>query len=173
MGFGAPLLLVGLAALAIPPIIHLLNRRRYDVVDWGAMRFLQISEITRRRILIEEILLMLLRIGLLAVFVLGLASPWWQDSLFRKLGTRPNRDVVLVIDGSYSMGAEATGRSAHDTAKEWALNYVNDLQPGDSIAVLQAKQQVVPVVGTLSTDFNRVRNQIRQLPSPSGGCDWP
>src|SRR5262245_8041038 len=35
---------VGLTALAIPVIIHLLNRRRYDVVDWGAMQFLQISE---------------------------------------------------------------------------------------------------------------------------------
>src|SRR5437660_4790321 len=103
MGFGAPLLLVGLAALAIPPIIHLLNRRRYEVVDWGAMRFLQISEVTRRRILIEEILLMLLRMGLLGVLVVGLASPWLQSQAFSQLGTRPNRDVVIVIDGSYSM----------------------------------------------------------------------
>src|SRR5439155_8667489 len=109
MCFAAPLLLFGLFAVAIPPIIHLLNRRRYDVVDWGAMRFLQISEVTRRRILIEEILLMLLRIGLLAVFVLGLASPWLQSETFTQLGTRPNRDVVIVIDGSYSMGATVTG----------------------------------------------------------------
>ena len=150
MGFGAPLLLIGLAALAIPPIIHLLNRRRYDVVDWGAMRFLQVSEVTRRRLLIEEILLMLLRIGLLAVFVVGLASPWWDSPVFTKVGTRPNRDVVLVIDGSYSMGATVTGRSAHEEAKEWALAFVGDLQAGDNVAVLQAKQQVVPVVGTLS-----------------------
>jgi hypothetical protein len=173
MGFGAPLLLIGLAALAIPPIIHLLNRRRYEVVDWGAMRFLQISEVTRRRILIEEILLMLLRIGLLAVFVLGLASPWLQSETFARFGTRPNRDVVLVIDGSYSMGATVTDRSAHDAAKEWALAFVSDLQAGDNVAVLQAKQQVVPVVGTLSADLERVRDKINQLPEPSGGCDWP
>ena len=69
-------MLVGLAALAIPPIIHLLNRRRYDVVDWGAMQFLQISEVTRRRLLIEELLLMLLRMGLIAVLVLALAGPF-------------------------------------------------------------------------------------------------
>jgi hypothetical protein len=173
MGFGAPLLLIGLGALAIPPIIHLLNRRRYDVVDWGAMRFLQVSEVTRRRLLIEEILLMLLRIGLLGVFVLGLASPWLQGGTFTRLGTRPNRDVVLVIDGSYSMGATVTGRSAHEAAKEWALAYVSDLQPGDTVAVLQAKQQVVPVVGTISADLERVRDRIGQLPEPAGGCDWP
>src|SRR5262245_50008733 len=114
--FGAPLLLFGLFAVAIPPIIHLLNRRRYDVVDWGAMSFLQVSDVTRRRILIEEILLMLLRIGVLAVFAVALASPWYTSRYFRTPGTRPNRDVVLVIDGSYSMGADATGRSAHDAA---------------------------------------------------------
>ena len=52
MGFGLNLLmLLGLAGLAIPPIIHLLNRRRYDVVHWGAMQFLEISETTRRRLL--------------------------------------------------------------------------------------------------------------------------
>ena len=59
MSFGLlnALMLLGLAGLAIPPIIHLLNRRRFDVVDWGAMQFLQISETTRRRLLIEELLL--------------------------------------------------------------------------------------------------------------------
>src|SRR4051812_39876238 len=105
MCFAAPLLLFGLAVLVIPPIIHLLNRRRYEVVDWGAMRFLQISEVTRRRILIEELILMLLRIGLLAVLVLGLASPWLAGPASTSLGNRPNRDVVLILDGSDSMSA--------------------------------------------------------------------
>jgi von Willebrand factor type A domain/Aerotolerance regulator N-terminal len=173
MGFGAPLLLLGLAALAIPPIIHLLNRRRYEVVDWGAMRFLQISEVTRRRILIEEILLMLLRIGLLAVFVLGLASPFAPADWLPVTITRPNRDVVLLIDGSYSMGARTTGKSAHEAAKEWALAFLSDMQAGDNVAVLQAKQRVIPIVGGLSADLDGVRDQIRQLPEPSGGCDWP
>ena len=33
------LLLAGLTALAIPPIIHLLNRQRHKPVRWAAMRF--------------------------------------------------------------------------------------------------------------------------------------
>ena len=54
MGFGLNLLmLLGLAGLAIPPIIHLLNRRRYDVVHWGAMQFLEISE-TNQRVLLHR-----------------------------------------------------------------------------------------------------------------------
>src|SRR6267143_2173079 len=99
-------MLVGLAGISIPVIIHLLNRRRFDVVDWGAMQFLQISEKTRRRLLLEELLLMLLRIGLLALLVFGLANPFVEgmNVALRLPGTRPNRDAVLIIDGSYSMG---------------------------------------------------------------------
>src|SRR5438445_4941037 len=101
-GFLIPAMLIGLAVLAIPPIIHLLNRRRYEVIDWGAMQFLQISEVTRRRLLIEELLLMMMRMGLIAVLVLALADPF-SDSELIASGQRPNRDVVLIFDGSASM----------------------------------------------------------------------
>lgn len=167
------LMLFGLFALAIPPLIHLLNRRRYDIVDWGAMQFLQVSETTRRRLLIEEILLMLLRMGLIGVMVLALAAPYAVSPVFATLGVRPNRDVVLLIDGSYSMNFSGTGKTPQETAKEWATAFVDDLAAGDSVAVLQAKQQVVPVLGELTSDLERVREAIRRLPGPRGGCDWP
>src|SRR5436189_5539109 len=120
-GFLNLLMLFGLAALVIPPLIHLLNRRRFQVVDWGAMQFLQISETTRRRLLIEELLLMALRMGLIALFVLALAAPFVVSPLVAKVGGRPNRDVVLVIDGSFSMGFnDGKHRTPHAAAKEWA-----------------------------------------------------
>src|SRR5262245_48626143 len=68
------LMLIGLIAVTIPPIIHLLTRKRFDIVDWAAMRFLQVSERTRRKIFLEELLLMLLRMGLIAFFVIALAA---------------------------------------------------------------------------------------------------
>ncbi|HZT82721.1 MAG TPA: BatA domain-containing protein, partial [Gemmataceae bacterium] len=167
------LMLAGLAGVAIPILIHLLNRRRYNVVDWGAMQFLQISETTRRRILIEELLLMLLRMGLIAVLVLALASPYLDSQAFARIAGGGDRDVVLVFDGSYSMGFADKGPSAHDAAKAWATAFVSDLSAGDSVAVLQAKQQVLPVLGTPTHDLQRVRDTIDHLPAPAGGCDWP
>src|SRR5262245_16677559 len=134
-------MLVGLVAVLIPPLIHLLNRRRYDVVEWGAMQFLQVSEITRRRLLVEELLLMLLRMGLIAVLVLALAGPFVEEGRLPRLGGRPNRDIVLVIDGSTSMGYEGSGKSAHQLARDWASAFVKDLAPGDGVAVLVARQQ--------------------------------
>src|SRR3954470_12791806 len=110
-------ILLGLVAVSIPVIIHLLNRRRYDVVDWAAMQFLQVSQKTRRKIFIEEFILLLLRMLLIAVMVLALAGPvlglagWLakllEEPVFAKLGLDPREphQVVILIDGSASMAA--------------------------------------------------------------------
>jgi hypothetical protein len=167
-------MLAGLAAILIPPLIHLLNRRRFDVVDWAAMQFLQVGETARRRLLIEEILLMLLRMGLIALLVLALAAPYAVSPLLAEVGGRPNRDVVLIFDGSYSMGlVDGQGRTPHAAAREWAEAFLGDLTPGDGVAVLHAKQQVVPVLGELTHDLDLVRDKVATLPEPRGGCDWP
>jgi hypothetical protein len=171
MGFLAPALLFGLAALAIPPIVHLLNRRRFDVVDWAAMQFLQVSERTRKKIFLEQLLLMLLRMGLILLLVLGVASPWVKLPWLAKIAPPPSRDVVIVLDGSFSMGYTKDGRSAHDAARDWATDFVGRLQPGDAVAVLQAKQTPAPLVGYLSSDLAAVRGAILDAPKPRGGVN--
>lgn len=70
-------ILIGLAAVAIPIVIHLLNRRQARTMAWGATRFLLASLASRnRRILIEEIVLMILRCSLVALLVLAMARPF-------------------------------------------------------------------------------------------------
>lgn len=172
MSFGLPLMLLGLVGVAIPVIIHLLNRRRFDVVEWGAMQFLQISQTTRRRLLIEELLLLVLRMGLIAILVCALAAPFTTSPLLAGLGARDNRDVVLVFDGSYSMGYAQGGTTAHDAARAWAHALLDGLSAGDTVALLQAKQQVVPVLEP-THDWQRAREAIDSLPGPRGACDWP
>jgi Aerotolerance regulator N-terminal/von Willebrand factor type A domain len=166
-------LLFGLVAVVIPPIIHLLNRKRFEVVRWGAMRFLQVSERTRRRVFLEELLLMLVRMGLIAVMVLALAAPADRSGWFRLFGDRGSRDVVVIFDGSYSMAYAGKSGTAHAAAQKWALDLLDDLGPGDGVAVLQAKQQVFAPVAEPTCDFDLVRSAIRTLSAPRGGCDWP
>src|SRR5216684_7241773 len=118
-GFLNLIMLLGLAGLAIPIIVHLLHRRRFEVVNWGAMQFLQISETTRRRLLLEEIILLILRMGLIGILVLGLAAPFVVSSLLAKiLHDRPSRDVVLIIDGSVSMGYSGQGKTPYDLPQD-------------------------------------------------------
>jgi hypothetical protein len=70
-------LLLGLLGIAIPVIIHLLNRRQAKVIEWGAMLFLLDSLLSRRRrVLLEEILLLAARCLIVALVALALARPF-------------------------------------------------------------------------------------------------
>jgi hypothetical protein len=163
----------GLVAVVIPPIIHLLNRKRFDVVHWGAMQFLHVSQRTRRKVFLEEVILMLVRMGLIALMVIALAAPMDNAGLFASFADRGQRDVVLVIDGSYSMGFKGQSGTAFDAAKQWALDFLDDLGADDNVAVIQAKQRPVAVVPEPSHDFDLIRTTIQTMSPPRGGCDGP
>ena len=71
------IMLFGLLGVAVPIVIHLLNRRQAHVVQWGAMRFLAESLASRnRRILVEELILMALRCLGVALLALAMARPF-------------------------------------------------------------------------------------------------
>ena len=55
MEFVVPLMLAGLAGIAVPILLHLFNRRTARTLDWGAFQFLRDSLMKRRRrLLLEE-----------------------------------------------------------------------------------------------------------------------
>lgn len=73
--------IAGALAAAGPILIHLLNRRRFKVVDWAAMDFLREALERNRRVLhFRDILLLALRV--LAVLLVGfvLARPFFKGS---------------------------------------------------------------------------------------------
>lgn len=173
LGFLNLTILAGLAALAIPPIIHFLNRRRHDVVDWGAMQFLVVSTAKRRRFMIEELLLMALRMGLIALLVLAFAAPYVSGPLVAGW-TRPPRDTVLVLDGSYSMEqSDGKSPSPWQQARTWCDDWLKQAHAGDRVAVMLASNPPQLIVGELTADIAGVREALEELPRPTGNADWP
>jgi len=70
-------ILLAMSGIAVPILIHLFNRRQAMPMDWGAMHFLLASITSRKkRILIEEVLLMSMRCMLVALLVLTIARPF-------------------------------------------------------------------------------------------------
>src|SRR5438270_13879224 len=69
--------IVGAAAVAVPIIIHLLNRRRFRVVVWAAMRFLlNAQKQNTRRLRLEQFLLLPRRaVVLLVVLAMATITP--------------------------------------------------------------------------------------------------
>ena len=96
---------------------------------------------------------------------------------------------MLVFDGSTAMSyTDDDGKTAHQQAVEWAKKLLDDLKPGDTVAVIQAREQPVEypeptgdakkTPGTKSlpvptSDLNEVRKTLDTLVAPGGGCDWP
>lgn len=77
MFFLHPWLLLGLAVLAVPVLLHLFNRKRSRRVEWGAMLFLSASlALRRRRVMLEEILLMVTRCLIVTLASLAFARPF-------------------------------------------------------------------------------------------------
>ena len=77
MTFLNMVMLAGLGLIAIPILIHLLNRRQPKRLDWAAMRFLAASMAARsRRLILEEVVLLALRCLLVALIVLAMARPF-------------------------------------------------------------------------------------------------
>lgn len=75
MSFLLPGALAALAALLLPILIHLSRRTQWQRVDFAALRWLQSRMRPRRRPVIEEWLLLLVRLLLLVCLALLLAQP--------------------------------------------------------------------------------------------------
>ena len=104
MSFLNPFLLFGMAAIGIPVIIHLLNKRKFQHVQWAAMRFLKVSvEQNRRRLKIEDYILLLLRCLLLILLAIALARPALRTIASGGMFGQARIISVLVLDNSYSM----------------------------------------------------------------------
>jgi hypothetical protein len=127
MNFLAPAFLAGLAAIAIPVIIHLINRERKVVVEFPSLMFLQrIPYRSVRRQKLRHLLLLALRCVALALLVAAFARPFFER---RRAGisTTGAREVVILLDRSSSMGYADRWAKAKDAAKK----VVNGLTSGD------------------------------------------
>ena len=75
MSFIHPLALLGLAAAAIPALLHLLQRRIPPEVDFPPVRYLSAAEReSARRLKLRHLLLLILRTALIVVIVLAAAA---------------------------------------------------------------------------------------------------
>eukprot|EP00913_Durusdinium_trenchii_P028377 g26605.t1 len=164
-----PLLLSGVAlGVALPVLVHLLSKRKFDVVEWGAMQFLEIGRNARRKLRLEQLLLMLLRMALIALLAIALARPWIEGGWFLQNISKQPRDVVLIVDGSYSMGWSEKSSTPHSQAVKFAQRFVADLRAGDNVALIDARDQARLVIETPTSDLARVRRELNDLPPPSG-----
>jgi hypothetical protein len=106
MQFLAPLFFLGLAAVAVPIFVHLIQRERRNVVAFPSLMFIQripFQSVERRRI--HNWPLLLLRLAAMAAIVLAFARPFFRvDPVAAAVAATGAREVVILLDRSASMG---------------------------------------------------------------------
>ncbi|OLE84267.1 MAG: hypothetical protein AUF76_03945 [Acidobacteria bacterium 13_1_20CM_2_65_9] len=118
MGFLTPLFLVGLSALAIPVLIHLIQRERKRVVEFPSLMFVRripYQSVRRRRI--RHWALLMLRAAAVALIVLAFARPFFRRDAAVIAATGGAREVVILLDQSASMGYGDHWQKARDAAR--------------------------------------------------------
>jgi hypothetical protein len=138
------LLWIGLPLVALPLLIHLINMRRHQRVQWAAMDFLLESQKRNKKwILLRQILLLMLRTSAVALIVCMLAGPVLMSQWGSLLGSGLTHHIVL-LDDTYSMADRWNNTSAWREAKS-AVDEVLDqatTQPGHQKLTLLRFSQV-------------------------------
>src|SRR5437016_5131121 len=136
--------LAGALLVSVPIIIHILNRRRYRIINWAAMDFLlRAMKKNRRRLRFEQWLLLLTRCAVLALLGLALARPLaCNESSLAGIAATKSGLHVIILDNSYSMAYESDRPDAKtnlDQAKRIAKGLIDRLSAGgESVEIITA-----------------------------------
>lgn len=105
MGLLAPAFLAGLLAIAVPVVIHMIHRERRETLAFPSLMFLRkIPYRSVRRQKMRHVLLLVLRCLAIAIVVAAFARPFLQRQLAAASVGGDSRELVILIDRSYSMG---------------------------------------------------------------------
>jgi len=171
------LAMVGLLSIAAPIIIHILMRRKRRPITWGAMRFVaEAYRRQRRRMNLEQMLLLLSRCALVALVALAVGKPLIGVAA----GGSENgpRTLYILIDNSLSSGLmEPRALPEPDIAqlRASALTLIAALDPanGDRVAVFTVAGPVQAAIFPPTTQLAAARDFIQDIHVTHARAAWP
>lgn len=138
MTFLNPLVLLGLAAAALPVLFHLFAQRRARKVEFSSLQFLRKMEKTSMRaVKIRQILLLVIRTLLVICLVMAFARPAIQGYLGSVFGSsHAASSVVILIDNSATLSRSNERGELFAQSKAVAREIVMLMREGDEGIVL-------------------------------------
>jgi hypothetical protein len=175
VSFLSGLFLWALPLAAIPLVIHLLHRRRRQVVRWGAMQLLLESVPSKRRIWhLNDILLLIVRTLAIAAVVLAFARPQLRSGLLT--GKGPGRDVIFIVDSSLSTSRLQAGVPVFDKIREKTRETLDRLDAGDQVRLMTAASIPQWLEGKAAGEpatHQQVRERLSRLKPTLAAADMP
>jgi hypothetical protein len=164
LAFLVPLFLLGLAGISIPIVVHLTRRQRRNVVHFPSLMFLEkIPYQEQRRRRIQHWLLLAMRATALGLLAVAFARPFLDESSLGLGASTGPREVVVLIDQSYSMSIGDHLERARASARE----VFDELGPLDR-ASLVVFAQGAQVLARSTSDRIRLRGALDTVHVSSG-----
>lgn len=157
MTFLSPLVLLALAALAVPILLHLFRRGEGPVRAFPAFRYLRrTTREQARAIRLRQLVLLALRAALIVLLAVAGAR------LVLPLGgaDHPAAAMVLVVDNGLTSGTVVDGRRILDDLVELGVQALERTGAADRIWVVPAGEPWVP---SLPDDRRAAADRLRSL----------
>jgi hypothetical protein len=165
-----PWMLLGGLAIASPILIHLLNKRRFKIVEWAAMDFLfQADKKNRRRVELENFILLLLRCLAMLLLAFMLARPFLPSSLTQIARQAKKFERIFLIDDSLSQRVLNNQLPALDTIKTSMVELLTQLAATDDsenwLTVILTSRPEQPLLANEPLTSNTLATVIQTLTS--------
>ncbi|MGC9258551.1 MAG: BatA domain-containing protein [Phycisphaerae bacterium] len=128
----------GAAAVSIPIVIHLLNRRRFRIQAWAAMEFLLAAHRRNvRKLKLQRWLLLLLRCLALLLLAAGIAQFLPPGSVLGAILGNASRLTVVVWDNAYTTQYRpAGGKTIFERAQTLLTHWLATTSPQSRVAII-------------------------------------
>jgi hypothetical protein len=143
MSFLQPWLLAALPLVALPVIIHLINQRRFQTIQWAAMMFLLAAErMARGYSRLRQWLILLARMLAIAGLVFAVSRPLASGWLGLAAGGQADTTIIL-LDRSPSMQqrGQGTGDSKLETGRKQLVRTLQTLGSGRWVLIESAQHE--------------------------------
>ncbi len=163
-----PALLWGALAVASPIIIHLLSKRKFRIVEWAAMDFLiEAEKRNRRRVRLEQLILLLLRCLAILLIAFLVARPFFQSQgLASALLADASFERVILLDDSPSMQLQSEGKITFDETKKGLAAFLRDLsreRPRDTVTIRLTSRPDAPIVSGRNLTSDGVEEIVQAI----------
>ncbi len=153
-------LLAGSALVVVPIVLHLVMRRKPKLMEFPALRFVRKRhETNQRRMKLRHLLLLLLRMGVIALLAFALARPSMQFS--GAIGSQEAPvAAAFVVDVAERMNYKRDNQTRLQAAKELAGWLLSQLPAESEIAVLDARSLEA---GVFQSDRGAAKSRLERL----------
>ena len=133
-------ILIALAAVAIPILLHLLNLQKVQKMEFSTLMFLKEIQKSRfRRIRIKHLLLLIVRIFIIIFLVLAFADPLITG--YSSKGSNTRKLGIVYLDSSYSMLSKNDSVTLYDKSKKIANQLSQYFTSSDEVITLTTTVQ--------------------------------